>query len=109
MKRLLFLVLVGSIVGACSSRSGDLTGVLGRPTYIPEIPYGMVYVPGGSYAMGENDQDMPFLHQTKAKTVTINALYMDQTEISNNEYRQFVNWVKDSIAMDKIYYIIQIA
>jgi formylglycine-generating enzyme len=28
---------------------------------------------------------------------------MDQTEITNNEYRQFVNWVIDSIAREKIY------
>ena len=104
MKRLMILVLVGSVLGACSSRTGHVTGVAGRPTYIPEIPYGMVYIPGGSYAMGENDQDMPFLHQTRAKTVSIQAMYMDQTEISNNEYRQFVHWVRDSLAMDKIYY-----
>lgn len=28
---------------------------------------------------------------------------MDQTEISNNEYRQFVHWVRDSIAREKLY------
>ena len=64
----------------------------------------MVYIPAGSYQMGENDGDMPFLHQTRAKTVSVKAFYMDQTEISNNEYRQFVEWVRDSIARDKIYY-----
>lgn len=104
MKRLFLLGLIGSIIGACSTRTGHLTGVLNRPIYIPEIPLGMVYVPAGSYAMGDNDQDVPFLHQTKAKTVSVQAFYMDQTEISNNEYRQFVEWVRDSIAMDKIYY-----
>ena len=28
---------------------------------------------------------------------------MDATEISNNEYRQFVDWVRDSIAREKLY------
>lgn len=103
MKKLLLLFLIGPLVIGCSSRSGNLTGVLGRPVYQPEIPLGMVYVPGGSYIMGENDQDVPFLHQTRAKTVSVQAFYMDQTEITNNEYRQFVYWVRDSIARDKIY------
>jgi formylglycine-generating enzyme len=32
------------------------------------------------------------------KTVSQEAFWMDDTEITNNEYRQFVNWVRDSIA-----------
>ena len=53
--------------------------------------------------MGENDQDVPFLHQTRAKTVSVQAFYIDQTEITNNEYRQFVEWVRDSMARERIY------
>lgn len=104
MKRLLLIGFAGALLASCSTRTGHLTGALGRPMYQPEIPLGMVYIPAGSYTMGENDQDVPFLHQTRAKTVSIQAFYMDQTEISNNEYRQFVEWVRDSIARDKIYY-----
>src|SRR5690625_883457 len=63
----------------------------------------MVYIPGGSYTMGQNDEDVPFMHQTVAKTVSVQAFYMDQTEITNNEYRQFVYWVRDSIARRTIY------
>ncbi len=32
-----------------------------------------------------------------SKTVSIDAFWMDETEITNNEYRQFVYWVKDSL------------
>jgi formylglycine-generating enzyme len=103
MKKLLLIGLIGAFLAACSSRSGHLTGVMGRRVYQPEIPLGMVYIPSGSYNMGENDQDVPFLHQTRAKTVSVQAFYMDQTEITNNEYRQFVEWVKDSIARELIY------
>ncbi len=104
MKKLLLFVFIGALLASCSSRTGHLTGTLGRPVYTPEIPYGMVYIPAGSYNMGENDQDVPFLHQTRSKTVSVQAIYMDQTEISNNEYRQFVDWVRDSIARERIYY-----
>jgi formylglycine-generating enzyme required for sulfatase activity len=30
------------------------------------------------------------------KTVTVRSFYMDETEITNSEYREFVEWVKDS-------------
>lgn len=105
MRKLLFIGLLGAFLAssACSSRTGHLTGALGRPVYHPEIPLGMVYIKAGSYQMGENDGDVPYLHQTRAKTVSVQAFYMDQTEIRNNEYRQFVEWVRDSIARDKIY------
>lgn len=103
MKKLLLIGLVGVLLVACKTRTGHLTGTLGRPVYHPEIPLGMVYIKAGSYQMGENDADVPFLHQTRAKTVSVQAFYMDQTEISNNEYRQFVDWVRDSIAREKIY------
>lgn len=103
MKKLLLIGLIGTFIASCSTRSGHLTGVLGRRVYQPEIPLGMVYIPSGSYDMGENDQDVPFLHQTRAKTVSVQAFYMDQTEITNNEYRQFVEWVRDSIARELIY------
>jgi len=103
MKKLMFLSIVGVMMASCSTRTGQLTGVLGRTPYHPEIPLGMVYIPGGGFNMGQSDQDVPFLHQTRSKTVSIQAFYMDQTEITNNEYRQFVYWVRDSIARDKIY------
>jgi sulfatase modifying factor 1 len=103
MKKLLLFALVGVVLASCTSRTGHLTGTLGRRVYQPQIPLGMVYIPSGAYQMGENDGDVPFLHQTRPRTVSIHAFYMDQTEISNNEYRQFVDWVRDSIAREKIY------
>jgi gliding motility-associated lipoprotein GldK len=58
----------------------------------------MLFIPMGSYNMGPSDQDVPWAMTTQAKTVSVQAFYMDETEITNNEYRQFVYWVKDSLA-----------
>ena len=103
MKRLIFLSFIGLFLHSCSTRSGHVLGVEGRLPYHPEIPLGMVYIPGGSFNMGQNDSDVPFVHQTRNRAVSVQAFYMDQTEISNNEYRQFVHWVRDSIARELIY------
>jgi formylglycine-generating enzyme required for sulfatase activity len=63
----------------------------------------MVYVPSGAYQAGEDDEDIMGWHTARKRTVSVPAFYMDATEISNNEYRQFVHWVRDSIAREKLY------
>ena len=63
-------------------------------------PYGMNYIHYGSYTMGPSDQDVPYALTSRSKTVTIPAFYIDIHEISNNEYRQFVYWVRDSLFRD---------
>ncbi|MBE0652480.1 MAG: SUMF1/EgtB/PvdO family nonheme iron enzyme, partial [Bacteroidales bacterium] len=60
-------------------------------------PYGMVFIPAGSFVMGPSDEDIAFIQNSGSKTVTVDAFWMDETEITNNEYRQFVYWVRDSL------------
>lgn len=99
MKRILFY-LIGLILlwGCSNSGTGELVGVQDRKPFYQPDPYGMAYIPLGSYTMGVGDQDALYTQVTQPKTVTITAFYMDETEITNNEYRQFVYWVKDSLA-----------
>ncbi len=98
IKYILTLFVISTLISSCDSSSqGNLTGVEGRQIWYQADPYGMLYIPMGSFVMGPSDQDAPYSHTTKAKTVSVQAFYMDQTEITNNEYRQFVFWVRDSI------------
>jgi len=99
MKNLFILGLVVIFFTNCSTTgNGELIGVQNRPIWNPTDPYGMVFVPQGSFNMGPGDQDVPYAHVTQHKTVSVAAFYIDETEITNNEYRQFVDWVRDSIA-----------
>jgi gliding motility-associated lipoprotein GldK len=99
MKNLFILSLIAVVFASCSSTgNGELIGVQNRPIWNPTDPYGMVFVPQGSFNMGPGDQDVPYAHVTQHKTVSVAAFYIDETEITNNEYRQFVSWVRDSIA-----------
>ena len=98
MKKIILISSVVALLGACAgSGNGELIGVQDRPVWNPEDPYGMVYIPQGSFTMGPSDQDVPFANISQSKTVSVGAFYMDETEITNNEYRQFTNWVRDSI------------
>ena len=100
MKKFLLLSLVAAVlVGCTSSNQGELVGVRkkSKPFYQPD-PYGMVFVPMGSYTMGVGGQDIASTNVAQAKTISVSAFYMDETEITNNEYREFVYYVRDSIA-----------
>ena len=99
MKKLLCISLVALLFASCrNTGNGELIGVQNRERFYQPDPFGMAYVPMGSYTMGTGDQDVPYAHLNNPRTITVTAFYMDATEITNNEYRQFVYWVKDSIA-----------
>ena len=99
MKKIIISISIISLLYSCGgSGNGELIGVQKRKVWNPNDPYGMVYIPQGSFLMGPSDQDVPFANVTASKTVSVGAFYMDETEITNNEYRQFTNWVRDSIA-----------
>ncbi len=99
LKNLLKLGFLSLFFVACGSReSGELIGVMDRPAWKGINPYGMVYVPSGTLHIGNSDEDVNRSFAQRSKSISIQGFYMDDTEITNNEYRQFTNWVRDSIA-----------
>ncbi|HMR42300.1 MAG TPA: SUMF1/EgtB/PvdO family nonheme iron enzyme, partial [Saprospiraceae bacterium] len=99
LKSLIALIVLSAIISSCGSRqNGQLLGVLERPTWKGINPYGMVYVPSGTLHIGVGDEDVSGTFVQRPKSISIQGFYMDDTEITNNEYRQFVYWVRDSLA-----------
>jgi formylglycine-generating enzyme len=103
MKQIYFLIVVlasGIMLAGCGHGGdrGELTGIPQR-SFRAEVPYGMVYIPGGSFLMGQTDQDVTFSQISQTKQVTVSPFFMDETAVSNSEYKQFVQWVRDSIAI----------
>lgn len=117
MKKIYFCVLLSVVVlstGCFSNKnkftSGELVGAYHKKIKASSLPYGMVYIPQGTFVMGPPDEDISFAQITPKRQVTIQPFYMDETEITNAEYRQYVNWVRDSIAItdylqDEAFYI----
>jgi formylglycine-generating enzyme required for sulfatase activity len=99
MIRFLFIVVILAIgLNSCKKyTSGQLTGATNRKPYYEPIPYGMAFVKQGSINIGPTDQEVDG-SSTLSKTISVPSFWMDDTEITNNEYRQFVYWVRDSIA-----------
>ncbi|MDN5204021.1 SUMF1/EgtB/PvdO family nonheme iron enzyme [Fulvivirgaceae bacterium BMA10] len=109
LKKILFyLVMAGPFAlqscGLLGGRGGDdrgeLIGVQGREGWTMTVPYGMVAVPGGTFHMGQADEDIAATQINFNKQITIGGFYMDDTEITNNEYRQFMDEIlEDSLSV----------
>lgn len=83
---------------------GQLHGVAPSSRGSMGRPYGMVYIPPGTFHMGPSDEDVNYNYTARNKSVSINGFWMDATEVTNNEYRQFVQWVRDSLAAVELGY-----
>lgn len=96
---LIFLTFL--LVSCGNSDKGQLVGLEGKQ-WFSEKPYGMVKIEGGSFAMGKSDYDLAGLNNAPIKTVTVSSFYMDETEITNSEYREFTKYVIDSTIRQKL-------
>jgi len=100
--KMIGLVSAFSIIGCGPGNTGDVIGVQGRRVWFHPTPFGMVYVPTGSFNTGQSDEDIFHSYLAPNKQMTIAGFWMDETEITNNEYRQFVQYVIDSIAIEML-------
>ena len=99
MKRLFFLLAGVVLLCSCgSSEKGELVGVQHRPIFEDIDLKGMVFINQGNFSMGAGTQNATYGVPAQPRTMQVGSYFMDETEITNNEYRQFVNWVIDSIA-----------
>src|SRR6516164_5339379 len=114
MKKSNFQILIGALIittsvsmSSCSllgigkkkGGGGDAQGeVVGQSTierrqgWAQVIPYGMVPVPAGTFHMGQADEDPASTQINFNKQITIGPLFMDETEITNDEYLQFTTF-----------------
>lgn len=96
-------LLSASLFSSCSSDSSSTTGWnyndkdwggFERVDYAgQETGPGLVLIEGGTFAMGQTEQDVMYEHHNVPRKVTVKSFYMDQTEISNLHYREYLYWL----------------
>ena len=95
---------MGGCMGSSSSANatgGELTGGRGS-AYSEPTPYGMVAVRKGSLRVGIEDNDSLWGTEFPVRDISVDGFWMDAHEVSNAKYRQFVNWVRDSIIRERL-------
>lgn len=91
----------GGKAASSSGRGGEVVGVSGRAFSEP-TPYGMTRIARGFLHMGIEKQDSLWGKQTPVKDISVDGFWMDETEVTNSQYKQFVIWVRDSIIRTRL-------
>ena len=95
---LYIIVITGLLFHSCKESDVYTPGEEGRRgEWFEPTPYGMVNIQRGTFTLGPSDDEI-WSDGSTSRQVSVEAFWMDDTEITNNEYRQFVYWVRDSIA-----------
>lgn len=80
---------------------GEVTGVTAAGIREP-APFGMVLVKRGSLKVGNEEPDSLWGAATPVRDISVESFWMDEKEVSNAKYRQFVYWVRDSIIRTRL-------
>lgn len=96
----LFTSCMGTSTGSIGN-GGELTGI-GMTAWNEPVPHGMVLIDRGSLKIGPDQQDSLWGTNIPTKEISVEAFWMDETEITNAKYRQFVFWVRDSIIRERL-------
>ncbi|MBL7812150.1 MAG: SUMF1/EgtB/PvdO family nonheme iron enzyme [Bacteroidetes bacterium] len=92
------------VLGACGPKNNSKTtgqaynnpkwGGFANPKYKgQETGPGLVLIEGGAYTMGSTEKDLQYDNNNVERNVTVNSFYMDETEVSNLQYREYVYWL----------------
>ncbi|ERM83449.1 gliding motility protein [Rhodonellum psychrophilum GCM71 = DSM 17998] len=60
------------------------------------------YIQGGRTVVGSQEQDVMAFRDNVERTVTIASFYMDETEVTNNDYKEFLFYIKKSVSADSV-------
>ena len=92
------------IVASCSREASNTTGWdYNNPKQggFQKVPFvdqetgpGLLLVEGGSFTMGRTEQDVMFDWNNRPARVTVSSFYMDQTEITNFQWLEYLYWVR---------------
>lgn len=99
------IAAIAAVVTSCAagshSNGGEVTGI-GATSWTEPTPYGMVLVDRGSIKAGPQEADSLWGLEPDARGISVDAFWMDETEITNSKYKQFVFWVRDSIIRERL-------
>lgn len=68
-------------------------------------PNGMVFVEGGTYVMGQTTDNVRKEWDNQPRRATVSSFYMDECEVSNQDYREYLYWLQRAYGNDYPEYV----
>ena len=66
-----------------------------RPAYFEqETGPGLIFVEGGTFTMGQVDDDLNYAWDNIPRRVSVSSFYMDETEVTNQFWLEYVWWLQ---------------
>lgn len=72
-----------------------------KKDYKQPVGPGLIYIPGGSFVMGAAMEDVMRENHNTTRRVTVSSFYMDETEVKNIDYLEYLHWLKRVFAENK--------
>ena len=100
----LLLLTLASCFGGSNTAMRNGGEVTGQRSSVPlePTPYGMVEIKRGYLKVGLSENDSLWGLPLSQRDISVDGFWMDQTEVTNSMYRQFVEWVRDSILRERL-------
>ncbi|MEI6900105.1 MAG: SUMF1/EgtB/PvdO family nonheme iron enzyme, partial [Bacteroidota bacterium] len=64
-----------------------------RPYTEQQTGPGLVFIEGGTFTMGQTQDDAEFDWNNQPRRVTVSSFYMDETEVRNLDYLEYLYWL----------------
>ncbi len=61
---------------------------------------GLAFVEGGRFTMGQTDEDLTYENNNIPRTVSVSSFFMDETEVANIHYREYLHWINRTYGND---------
>lgn len=71
----------------------DWGGFEYKSGYEQETGPGLVFIEGGTFIMGRVEQDVNYGMDNAPRRVTVPSFYIDESEVSNANYREWLYWI----------------
>ncbi len=111
IKKGLLLMLFGVILltSCYKERSRTTAWYYNEPKWggFEVVPYtfqetgpGLILIEGGTFVMGRVEQDLMLNWDNIPRRVTVSSFYMDQAEVTNVDYREYLYWLGRVFGVD---------
>lgn len=107
-KLVVVMLAAAGFIGSCARERSNATGweynnprnggFQKVPYYDQETGPGLILVEGGTFTMGRGEQDVTYEWNNTPRRVTVSSFYMDQFEVTNFNWLEYLYWTRRTYA-----------